>query len=298
MKTLVFLLQTSRPRFWIYLMGPWIVGCLVAANRPLELPTTPLFWLGLMLFSYPANLFLYGVNDLADEDTDQFNVKKSGYEHRLDHQRESHRLLIGIFFSLALLVGFSFLVPTASAALIGLFLILAAGYSLPPLRFKARPIIDALSNVLYFLPAFIAASLQPLGFIQDWLFWGTVVATLCWAAGMHLFSAIPDMTADKKAGLATTAVWLGHQKSLMVVAICWGITTMVAILTLGFLAMPILFYPLFAWVVRRYELPVDVYYRYFPYINSIMGFYLYWLIFSQKFPAALLWQDTLLLFRL
>lgn len=290
--------RTSRPRFWMYLMGPWVVGFLITATRPLDLTTSSLFWLGLLVFSLPANLFLYGVNDLADEDTDQFNLKKSSYEHRLDHWREAKILTIGVFVSLFLMIGYSFLLPTASAMIMGVFLMLAAGYSLPPLRFKARPIIDAGSNILYFLPTFSAASINALGLIPDWLFWSAVLATLCWTAGMHLFSAIPDMTADKKAGLATTAVWLGHEKSLLIVTVCWAITSLIAILTLGFIATPVLFYPVFSGLARRYELSVAYYYKYFPYINAVIGFYLYWLIFTQKFPVEELWRDTKILLQL
>jgi 4-hydroxybenzoate polyprenyltransferase len=38
---------------------------------------------------------------------------------------------------------------------------------------------------------------------------------------MHTFSAIPDVSADKKAGLATTATWLGVRGALIYCGLCW-----------------------------------------------------------------------------
>lgn len=45
-----------------------------------------LFFLYLLYFLFPANLLVYGVNDIADEDTDILNAKKQGYE--LLHTKE------------------------------------------------------------------------------------------------------------------------------------------------------------------------------------------------------------------
>lgn len=292
------LLHTSRPRFWFYLAGPWVVGYLLIAQRPLDLITSPLFWLGLAVWILPANFFLYGVNDLADQDTDQFNQRKLGYEQDGSVLETVWGKAL-LWISLLALLWFGFLLPPAGAAVHGLFLLLAASYSLPPLRFKARPLIDAYSNILYALPAFVAVSLSPtnqVGSVHPFWFWAIVVGVLTWNAGMHTFSALPDITADKKAGLETTATWLGKNKGLWFVIFNWSISASIVILSLGWLATPFLIYPLIAWTIQRHSFSVARFYPYFPRLNLVMGTYLYWLILSQKFTFMALWQDAVLLF--
>lgn len=40
-------------------------------------------------FLFSANLFVYGVNDIADGDTDKHNIKKQGYEDALQENQKS-----------------------------------------------------------------------------------------------------------------------------------------------------------------------------------------------------------------
>ena len=77
--TVAQLLKTSRPRFWIYLIGPILIA--FAASG---LQFSPLLILLGLYATLPANLLIYGVNDIFDRDTDALNAKKSGYERRLD----------------------------------------------------------------------------------------------------------------------------------------------------------------------------------------------------------------------
>ncbi len=77
-------------------------------------------------------------------------------------------------------------------------------YSIPPLRFKARPFLDSLSNAAYalpllFLPAFLQSELPRTAFY----------AMASWSVAKHAFDAIQDSAVDKLAGVATTATKLG-----------------------------------------------------------------------------------------
>jgi len=81
-----YLLKLSRPRFWLYLAGPVAVGVVYASASTADLftPTT------LTLFAYfllPANVLLYGVNDVFDADVDEKNPKKEGREVRYGGDR-------------------------------------------------------------------------------------------------------------------------------------------------------------------------------------------------------------------
>jgi len=71
-----YLLRLSRPRFWLYLAGPVVVGVAYAARTPAELFAP----IAVALFAYflvPANVFLYGVNDVFDADIDVETQKKN-----------------------------------------------------------------------------------------------------------------------------------------------------------------------------------------------------------------------------
>ena len=57
----------SRPRFWLYLGGTYLVGYSAGIQQLTDF-STPIFWLYLLFFLLIANVFLYGINDYADED--------------------------------------------------------------------------------------------------------------------------------------------------------------------------------------------------------------------------------------
>ena len=73
------LLRISRPRFWIYLLGPYLIGSILAFE-PMQIIWQWQFWLGFVYFTLPANLLIYGVNDIFDYETDKLNPKKQNYE--------------------------------------------------------------------------------------------------------------------------------------------------------------------------------------------------------------------------
>ncbi|MFM2223208.1 MAG: hypothetical protein RLZZ78_1465 [Armatimonadota bacterium] len=200
----------------MYTVGPYILGTFASAPSYSTF-ISPRFWIYLLVFVVAANVLIYGVNDLADTDTDRHNDKKGSYEVRLQKQQRAATVVAcGLAFGTLVVsvVGQSML----TAVLMGIFLVLSIGYSVPPLRFKARPLFDSVSNVLYAMPGFIAASIwAPTSAIPV----TAIAASWLWCMAMHTFSAIPDVTADKKAGLATTATWLGVRGALIYCGLCW-----------------------------------------------------------------------------
>ena len=74
--------KVSRLRFWFYLTGPYTVGCIYGASSYLDL-LKPWFFLYFFYFLILANVFLYGVNDYWDYDTDILNPKKEDKEYRV-----------------------------------------------------------------------------------------------------------------------------------------------------------------------------------------------------------------------
>ncbi|MFM7088214.1 MAG: hypothetical protein ACKOW9_01625, partial [Candidatus Paceibacterota bacterium] len=120
--TIHSILKMSRPRFWLYLAGPFLVGYTASAFS-LDAFSDWRFWVLLFYFLIPANILLYGVNDLADQDTDAFNAKKDDKEGRLvDYQRKFvyTALALSGVFSLSMF----FILPSYTWFLFGLFLLL------------------------------------------------------------------------------------------------------------------------------------------------------------------------------
>lgn len=258
-----YLFVLSRPRFWFYLAGPVVVGVTYAAESVPELFSIP----ALTLFGYfvfPANILLYGVNDVFDADIDIENPKKQGREARW---RGNQAAALSVVGSAAVGLVTVAVTPPVAWPYLGGFFLLAVGYSAPPLRFKTIPGLDSLSNGLYILPgaaayAAIAGSHPPVA---------AVIGAWLWTMGMHTFSAIPDIEPDRTAGIRTTATILGKRWTY---GYCFGIWTLAAV---GFAALDwrlgllLGVYPVFVAVVGGAGVSVDRAYWWFPAVNTVIG---------------------------
>lgn len=265
-----FFYKTSRPKFWSYLFGTFLFGFFAGLQEPN--PTALLDWsfiILLLFFIFPANLFVYGVNDLADEDTDKFNPKKGKQENLLKTTHKKY-LLYGVIVVVILSFIISYFIPHIALWLI-LFMILGGSYSLPPARFKKRPFIDSLSNIFYAFPGIIGFLINTptLPNLQ------ILPILFIFPVAMHLYSAIPDIEADKKAGLKTTAVLLGKNVSLVVCNILW-LVAFLWILNTGYLfpfTLILLVYPALPLLnLNLKKFDINKTYWFFPYINFIVGF--------------------------
>jgi 4-hydroxybenzoate polyprenyltransferase len=258
-----YLVGLSRPRFWLYLAGPVLVGA-VYGTRSLEaaqsLPLAMLF----AYFLFPANVYLYGVNDLFDTDTDQHNPKKGDREVRYRGQRLVPAVVLAAGL---LLVPVAALLPPATWGYLAGWAVLATAYSVPPLRLKGRPILDSLSNGLYVLPGFaayvaLAGSAPPLP---------AVLGAWAWSMAMHTFSAIPDVDPDRAAGVETTATWLGTRGAVGYCGLLWTVATAAFWLVDWRLGLALGTYPVLLGAVVRLRVPIDRAYWWYPAVNAIVG---------------------------
>ena len=283
------MVRISRPRFWMYTVGPYILGTFATAPSYATFVSAR-FWIYLLFFVVAANVLIYGVNDLADTDTDLHNDKKGSYEIRLQKQQRAATVVAcGLAFGalVVAVVGQSML----TAVLMGIILVLSIGYSVPPLRFKARPVFDSVSNVLYAMPGFMAATIwAPTSAIPV----SAIAASWLWCMAMHTFSAIPDVTADKKAGLATTATWLGVRGALIYCGLCWlgsavllGVTLSNVLygvlwaVTLGFAYLGMIASCLLRGASEKVAFN---HYRIFPVINAAAGFGTTMVVLAMRWP--------------
>ncbi|PSQ26534.1 lycopene elongase, partial [Halobacteriales archaeon QS_9_67_15] len=130
--TVGYLLRLSRPRFWLYLAGPAMVGAVFATRATAEL-FTPLNVALVAYFLLPANVFLYGVNDVFDADVDEENPKKEDKEVRY---RGGRAVLAAVLTSGVLGVAMVPVLSTQAVVATFAFLALSVQYSAPPFRVK------------------------------------------------------------------------------------------------------------------------------------------------------------------
>lgn len=284
--TLQRLYKISRPRFWMYSFGPLLIWLIAGYIYTGVVPSDMLYIYIGMVVIYTliwSNIIIYGVNDLADEDTDALNNKKDAYEHRL-HASERHGLVksiqLCIFLGLVVLLWWWYSVYGDVDMYIllwayVLFLFTGIWYSIEPIRAKSKPFIDGIFNLLYIVPS-----------IRWWMIitWGwegynlyALFAWWLWAMAMHAYSAIPDIEPDQQAELQTTAVVLWYRWTL---SYCLGLRSLAAAIavrqfgsTYIFLLVP---YIVMIALSRRGQIMRR--YRLFPWINGVVGFCLFWMI--------------------
>jgi len=255
------LLVHSRPRFWLYTAGPFLVGYGAGATEPSHFAGLQFIY-GMIYFLFFANVYLYGINDLFDLDTDVLNPKKAGPERSAAGVT---RLLAASVVASALAAA-PLAVDPAAATLLALYLVLSTIYSTPPLRLKARPLLDSYSNWLYIVPAALGYYLSSGALPPPWVW----VAGVAWTAGMHALSAVPDIEADRKAGVKTIAVALGPRRAMLFVTVNWLATAVILTARDPLLALSLLYPAIALYLTLRPHLVPTWYWR-FPLINTAMG---------------------------
>jgi len=275
--TLARLVSISRPRFWLYEAGTFAVGAAAALARgggAWDWTLLPWF----LYFLIPANLLIYGVNDVFDYETDRRNPKKQGYEGLLP--RSAHRrVLAAAALSTAAFLPLLFLAPQAALLPFGLFLLGAVFYSAPPIRAKAVPGLDMLFSATHYVATGWFGYALALG---TGVPYAPLLAGLAWAMAMHAYSAVPDIAADEGSGLRTVATALGARRTLLLCAGLYAAAGALAFPSLGY-AAPALLAPYLVLVAATLpqvgnEEALMRRYRTFPYLNAIVGALIWWLV--------------------
>lgn len=319
------LFRISRPRFWHYVLWPMLIY-FASSGLLNEIydswsrwGTDWIFHLIILIiilgyFTLPANLWIYGRNDIADADTDKFNSKKWSYEAKIEDtdtmkaklKKSIWKWNIGyiiITWSIIILsIGLSFYDWESWTGIdwIGFiklwisiiwiiicillpFLVTSYLYSCKPLRAKAKPFIDGIMNILYIAVPFSIIAVN----IASSYYYGVespyngeliiynFLAALFRCMAMHCYSAIPDIEPDKQAGLTTTAIYLGKQNSLIYCAVLYILSALLSFPTLWWFS--ILWGILYLGVMIISYSKKDIFglYKLFPYINLIIWFLLF-----------------------
>ena len=212
------LVQISRPVLWVNTIGPAVVGMWLTGDlwRWAALPV--LLWLTL-----PFNLLIYGVNDVFDQETDAANPRKGTLEGAKITSSEVRPIWRGvILLRTCRSCSTSCCSSLFSATLwMLLYAVLFTGYSVPPLRFKARPYLDSLSNAAYAFPLVFT----PLALSESPVWPVAAVGLMAWSAAKHTFDAVQDIDEDREVGIETTAVRLGARGVVAWSGAWWTLAT-------------------------------------------------------------------------
>ncbi len=271
--------KISRFRFWIYTGGTFVVGYALAVNTIGDFFRFD-YYIYLLYFFFFANVFIYGVNDYWDGETDKNNPKKDEKEHRLTNS-EKRNLLRVIYLVVGISLILLFFQTNLERILFSIFLLLSYFYSSPPLRFKERPFLDFSSNYLYIMPGIFAYSM-----LSNYLP-SLIILTGAYfhISAMHIFSAIPDIEYDRAAGIKTTPVFIGEKYALILTLIFWLILAVIVIKLANFrlLSFLVFLYPLFPFLLLiKGSLDINKLYWYLPYVNTGLGGLLFFALIINK----------------
>lgn len=218
--TLGRIFWVSRPLLWINTIGPallgiWLTGQLWGAHAGILL-----LWLTL-----PFNLLIYGINDITDREVDAISERKGDLEGT---KLSSSEILTVASFIIGLnapfFLYFWLAMPPAAFGAIILYATIFVAYSLPPFRFKARPLLDSLSNAAYALPVMI----MPLAMDKDVPLLA-LVGLMTWSMAKHTFDSIQDIEDDRSCSLKTTAVVFGLKFATFWSAGWWIVSTLLIV---------------------------------------------------------------------
>jgi 4-hydroxybenzoate polyprenyltransferase len=207
-RRLRLLVKTSRPQFY-FVPVYFYVSAFVILGSEITLPVL----VQAASLSFPLTLFINGVNDIYDTDTDALDdLRKEGetVEERFDDV-SALKLYLGVAGALVVATSIMFGVWNTFFACATLFV--GYAYSAPPFRLKERPPLDSLSNgVIAVTLAFLlgVSTFAGPAEIEPWTYAKVVMLTLGIAAA-HAYYAAIDYEPDKEAGLDTVATRYGKR---------------------------------------------------------------------------------------
>lgn len=204
-------IRLVRPVAWIVFLLPFSVGFGIGATKN----TNPFHIIFSLIAFVSWMSFSFILNSLSDKDVDKFHDGRAK-DMNLSNQpfvtgeiSEKTALfitlilvIISLFF--AWLVNYLFFTLFIIANIIGYI------YSMPPTRFKTKPVTDILCNALAAGVALIAG-LSIGGANMNLLF---IIGTFIVAAVFYIPTVVTDYDFDKRAGLKTSAVFFGPKKIL------------------------------------------------------------------------------------
>ena len=108
-----------------------------------------------------------------------------------------------------------------------------------------------------------------------------LLAGLARSMAMHAYSAIPDIEADTQSGIQTVATLYGRKGTLIFCMVCYALAILLSFPAMGWgsVGLGVIYLVLMALSFRS-----DVFriYKYFPWVNTSIGFLLFLYVIAIK----------------
>lgn len=204
------LFWSSRPISWINTAFPFAAGYFLVLG---ELNLT--LAIGFLFFLIPYNLFMYGVNDVFDYESDLRNPRKGGIEGALLEPKYHLPMLL---VSLQLPVPFVWYLAlqgdTQSNMILAVVLFSVLAYSLKYLRFKEIPFLDSITSATHFVGPLVYGISLAGGDLGNQTLILIVAAFALWGMASHAFGAVQDIKADREANISSIGTFLGARSTV------------------------------------------------------------------------------------
>jgi 4-hydroxybenzoate polyprenyltransferase len=188
--TFNFAVKASRPGLWA--TAAWFYLLPLGGKHVFD---SPRFWLGLTYVTLPLGLIIYGWNDIADAEIDQFNPRKGTF---LFGARGSHEQLAKLPLQIAVMqaifaaIFLTFIGPKILLWFAAL-MISTAIYNLPRYGLKSHPPFDILNQAGYLLVFVLSSWLNHV----PQLHWPAMLFGALFAMHSHIFGEVMDFGPDK-----------------------------------------------------------------------------------------------------
>jgi|GEM_PF-4577207 len=217
------LLITSRPIGWLLFSGTFLAGYFYSGGR-LNL----LIFLNFLIFTFPACLLVFGLNDIADSHKDAKNPRKSrAITGGILDPIYFNLIWVGCFISGILLLVFPIILLKIEMLLwVCLLIFLSWSYSFSPIRFKSRPFFELFTNVVGTWSVVIVGytyNKSSLDFFNQLGIFNFIALTSL-ILGIALLSYLADFEADKQTGETNSVQFFGQKKSIVFSLICFVVS--------------------------------------------------------------------------
>jgi 4-hydroxybenzoate polyprenyltransferase len=223
-RDLLFLVQVSRPGFW--LTAIWFYMLPLARRRVFD---SFEFWLGLFFITFPLGLLIYGWNDIMDSSNDRQNQRKGNWLFGPQGTAEQLRKLPWAIATVHLpfIILFYALNGPIMLGWYGAVLGATAIYNWPRVGTKGWPVVDVLNQLGYLLVFSLSSTLNHVPQLP----WPALLFGGLFAMHSHLLSEVLDLGPDRLAGRRTTALLIGAVRTkLLVATLLLSETTLAAVI--------------------------------------------------------------------
>ncbi len=218
LKKLKRLTLISRPLVWFPAIAVYLGGVLMGDSS-----WTWAAWLGLAFVTFPMGIIVYGVNDIADRESDAQNPLKGGAMGAVVEKSETRVLsAVVIIMALSFLLAFTLTMHYQAALCVLVIVAFAYLYSVKPVRLKSRPFLDSISNGLLWVIPIFACGYGVNAMDNNFVLpaWHVTLTLLLCSIAIHSITALRDYDVDRKVGDKTGCVILGKNKTL---GLCAGL---------------------------------------------------------------------------